>query len=523
VPARPRVHFGPRRATGRRRPSRRERGRRIALSLAVLLGVSGIAPASTAAQGAKRPAARAIRPPATRPVAELRLDERLAELVAAQAKSLDIGLYVADARSGAVWFEHNAASPLKPASVLKLFTSAAALERLGPDFRFETRVYLAGPPEAAELWVVGAGDPALGDERIAARLRRERDFALDEWAAALRARGVTQLRRIVLDTSVFDDQYTHPDWPVAQQDRWYQAPVGGLNINDNCLDVTLTLRGGDVAVQLQPDVGADLLRQRLAAGKPHRVALKRAPGSDVFELTGTVARDGPLESIAAGRPTVFFGHALYHALAQRGIRVVGEVLSRPLSPSDLGAAALLATHTTPLRDVLWRCNTFSQNLFAECLCKALAAYAPDGRRAGPPGSWSAGTDTVRSTLACLGLDLSGAVLRDGSGLSHRNRVSAAQIGRLLVQMHRHRHAALFIDSLAEPGEPGSMRKRYDDPVLRGRIRGKTGTLAHVQALAGYATRPDGTVLAFALLVNGGSESNLSLELCRALVTAAPPR
>ncbi len=513
MPARPRRAAAPRRA---RSPLR-------ALFLAVLLGILGIGPVEAAAQGAKRPPARNDRSPAARPRGEVRLDTRLAELVTAQPKGLDIGLYVADARSGAVWFEHNAATALKPASVLKLFTSAAALERLGPDFRFETRVYLAGPPEAPELWVVGAGDPALGDERIAARLRRERDFALDEWAAALRARGVTQLRRIVLDTSVFDDQYTHPDWPLTQQDRWYQAPVGGLNINDNCLDVTLTLRDGALAVQLQPDVGADLLRQNLTVGRPHRVVLKRAPGSDVFELTGTVARGGALESIAAGRPPVFFGHALYHALEQRGVRVVGEVLSRPLGPDDLRGAALLATHTTPLRDVLWRCNTFSQNLFAECLCKALAAYAPDGRRAGPPGSWSAGTDAVRRTLARLGLDLSNAVLRDGSGLSHRNRVSASQIGRLLVQMNRHRHATVFMDSLAEPGEPGSMRKRYDDPVLRGRIRGKTGTLAHVQALAGYATRPDGTVLAFALLVNGGPESNLPLELCRTLITAAAPR
>ncbi len=510
---------------GRCRPVRphRVRGRVSTLFLALLLAVLGTAPEDAAAQGAKRPAARKSRPPAARPAAQTPLDARLAALVATQPTGVDLGLYVADATRGTVWFEHHSTALLKPASVLKLLTSAAALERFGPEFRFETRVYLAGAGAIPELWVVGSGDPALGDERIAACLRRERDFAFDEWAAALRARGVTQLGRIVLDASVFDEQYRHPDWPVSQEDRWYQAPVGGLNINNNCLDVRLTLGGGGVAVQLHPEIGADLLRQDLTAGKVHRVVLKRAPGADLFELTGTVARSGSLEPIAAGRPTVFFGHALYQALERRGIRVVGEVLTRPLGPDELRGAVLLATHTTPLRDVLWRCNAFSQNLFAECLCKALAAYAPDGRRAGPPGSWSAGTDTVRSTLARLGLDLSGAVLRDGSGLSHRNRLSAAQVGRLLVLMQRHRHAEAFCASLAQPGEPGSMRKRYDDPVLRGRIRAKTGTLANVQALAGYATRPDGTVLAFALLVNGGSESNLSLELCRALVTAPPPR
>ena len=131
-----------------------------------------------------------------------------------------------------------------------------------------------------------------------------------------------------------------------------------------------------------------------------------------------------------------------------------------------------------------------QNLFAECLLKSLAAYGPDGRRTGQPGGWESGAAIVRATLSKLGVDLTGAVLRDGSGLSHSNRASAAQIVRLLAIMKRHRHADVFLESLAVPGELGSMRRRYARIGPGGRLRAKTGTLAQVHSLAGYVERAD---------------------------------
>ena len=103
-------------------------------------------------------------------------------------------------------------------------------------------------------------------------------------------------------------------------------------------------------------------------------------GGDVFQLSGTVAKGGPLDPVSVNQPGVFFAHALRQALERRGIEVRGDVVRRQLSDADLSAATLLATHTTPLPDVLWRCNTFSQNMFAECVLKSLAAYEPDGRR-----------------------------------------------------------------------------------------------------------------------------------------------
>jgi D-alanyl-D-alanine carboxypeptidase/D-alanyl-D-alanine-endopeptidase (penicillin-binding protein 4) len=438
-----------------------------------------------------------------------RLDDLLGQL---KAKT-QVGLHVVDVQSRAVVYTRNADTPLKPASLQKLFVTAAALERFGPEFRFRTRLYVQGD----ELWVVGGGDPGLGDPRLAQRAGHEVTRVFDLWAEGLRRRGVTSLSKIVLDDYVFDEQHRHPDWPDDQADRWYQAPVGGLCFNDNCLDVELVVDGNALQIKLLPDLPAGLWQSTLTVGKKQRPVLRRPPGSDAFELAGTVRRGGHLDPVAAGRPTVFFGYALHRALETRGVAVPGPVVRRQLSPAELQQARPLATHETVLRDVVWRCNRFSQNMFAECLVKALAAYRPDGHRAERAGSWDAGRAVMMETLTGLGLDVGSAEFRDGSGLSHTNRATAGQITSLLVTMRRHPHGPVFLDSLAEPGEEGSLRSRYNDPALRGHLRAKTGTIRAVRCLAGYLTTRSGRQLAFALLLNGPSPRTLPTNVCLTLL------
>ena len=424
-----------------------------------------------------------------------------------------VSLAVANVADGQRWFAREADTLRKPASVLKLFVSAAALERLGPRFAYKTRVYT----HEGELWVVGSGDPALGDDRIAEHYGRSPTHLYDEWAAALQAAGVHTVDTIVLDDSVFERPGRHPDWPAAQDSRWYQAPIGGLNFNDNCLDARVEPRGDSVELILRPELPPTFVTNSLKVGKRHKPIVRRKADSDAFEYVGSVKRSDIIQPASVRRPTVFFGHALKQALVSRGIEVRGQVVRRPLTPAACARARLLAEHETPLPDVLWRCNRFSQNLFAECLLKSLEAYAPDGSRSGRPGSWEGGVAVERAVLAGLGVELGPAVLRDGSGLSHDNLVTAEQVVELLLAMSRHRHSGVFLDSLATPGEDGSMRRRYKDPALQERLRGKTGTLNGVRALAGYARRPDGTTLAFALLCNGRADATLPVKVARILV------
>lgn len=440
------------------------------------------------------------------------LAERLDALVAKLPAKARIGVAVADARSGQPLFDHHADRLLKPASVLKLFTTAAALTRFGPKFQFETRLYMQGD----ELWVVGGGDPGLGDERLEHAAGEQRLAILNVWAEELLARGVRSISRIVLDDSVFDRQGRHPDWPAEQADAWYQAPVGGLMLNNNCLDSAARVNGGQVALQLTPALPAEFVVNGLRVGARHAPRVSRGLESDVFEFSGTVTKSDALGPIAVGRSEVFFGHALRMALAGRGVAGPMTVVRRVLPPDALKAATPVAVHRTGMRSVLWRCNTFSQNLFAEALWKALPAIEPSGARSGVAGSWEGGERVLLATLAPLGVALDGASLRDGSGLSHDNRVTAGQIVRLLCAMQRSPHAEAFKASLARPGQDGSMRRRYNDAALVGRLIGKTGSIKDVSALAGYVTRGDGQVLAFAILINDAAPAELAHKICRVL-------
>ncbi len=453
----------------------------------------------------------ALSPVLAGPGGRARVVARLEKILAGAPQSVTVGLLVLDADSGETWFAHQANLPLKPASVLKLCTTTAAIERLGMDFTYRTKLYYRD----GELLIVGSGDPALGDERIARRHHRPWLGELAAWAALVERRGLP-VRTIAIDDSIFDPLLRHPDWPDEEDAAWYQAPVGGINFNDNCLDGTIRIAGGRAVVDLLPKLPESFYVNRLVVGKKHQPRITRALGQDVFEFRGSVARPVRFKPVSVGRPTVFFGYALQQAIVDAGAPPASRVVRRQITPEMLRGAELLDEHTTPMDDVLWRCNKFSQNLFAECLLKSLAAYEPGGRRSGRAGSWQAGTAILRRTLESLGLDTTGAVFRDGSGLSHKNRVTARLIATLLVKMRHHRAGDAFLASLARPGRPGSMRRRYDTPGLHARLRGKTGTIDGVKTLAGYVQRDDGTTLAFAALGNGGPPLKLLVQLAEAL-------
>jgi PBP4 family serine-type D-alanyl-D-alanine carboxypeptidase len=488
----------------------------------------------------------------------------------------------------AVWFARDADAPMKPASTMKLFVSAAAIDHLGVGFEFATRVYLVD----GELWVIGGGDPGLGDERIAEKRGQTPMSVLQRWRDELKRRGVGAIDKIVLDDSIFDQEWRHEDWPVDQAQRWYQAPVGGINFNDNCLDVAITLTDGGVELTSVPPLPDAFIENHLRRGGPHRPLIDRRPDSDIFVLSGTAAQGGALVPISARRPGTFFGHALMRTLADGGVAVRQDVVRREIDPEAWRLLEPLAVEKTSLADVLWRSNTFSQNLFAECLLKALAAYPrqagslpdgrgsdpgsrqhgslpdgrgsdpgsrqhgslpdgrgsdpgsrqhgslPDGRGSDPgsrqpgslpdgrgsdTGSWPRGTQVLRRTLESLGLDMAGAVLRDGSGLSHENRVSARQMATLLARLKQHRSAALFEESLAEPRTDGTLRRRFREPQFENRLRAKTGSIAGVSTLAGYVERPDGVTLAFAILLesHGGRGKRVEEQIVRSLLADAP--
>lgn len=434
--------------------------------------------------------------------------ERLPKNVQAAVVAWEIG-------ADRPWVFENGDVPLKPASVMKLMTTAAALNRLGADFQFETRLYVHDD----ELWVVGAGDPGLGDERLARRRGKAKHYELHDWQARVRAAGQTRLRGIVIDDSVFTSDVRHPDWPDDQQAAWYQAPVGGLNFNTNCVDAHCRVSDSAVKIVLEPALPSVFTRNRIRLAGKHRPIATRRASEDVFEFRGTVTRSAALGPISVRRPALFVGYALQRALADSGIPVADRVVRRRLSAAERTRARLIATHRTPLREVLWRANAFSQNLHAEALFKSLAAYGSGGARTDRAGSWDTGRIALKRELSRLGVNTRGAIFRDGSGLSHGNRLTARQVVSLLRIMNEHPDRAAFLQSLARPGEDGTMRRRHFADRFDERLMGKTGTIKNVRALAGYLRRDDGRTLAFAILLNGRVNAQATRDIAQALLNS----
>src|SRR5437660_7050330 len=169
---------------------------------------------------------------------ENRLDQALNRNAATGAI---LSARVIDLQTGREIYSRAADRPMIPASNMKLFVTAAALDFLGADYRFKT--YLAMDGE--DLWVIGTGDPATGDPRMAKATGKKPTAIFDDWADALHKRGVTRISSVIYYDRALDEQWVHPLWNKSFLVDWYAAPVSGLNFNDNCVDIKVLAAVGE--------------------------------------------------------------------------------------------------------------------------------------------------------------------------------------------------------------------------------------------------------------------------------------
>ncbi len=443
------------------------------------------------------------------PRTPLTLTDLLAQAAArGPARGSGISISVAELNTGATVYERNASTPETIASLTKLFSSAAALHYLGPEYRFKTTFWRKGEVRdgvlQGSLLVVGGGDP-----NISGRFYEDDSFAIfDKWAAGLRQAGIVRVAGdLVLNAGAFDNEYRHPDWPESRDTRWYQAPISALSYNDNCVLVSVGrdgLPGAPTFVAIDPntDLVQAIGRPRTVGKTGHiRVAVSRPSGSNVVKVSGVVPSryfrwSSPL---AIDDPPKFFGAALRSRLAAAGIELAGTVVERD-EPAD-NSWLLVATTESNLLPTLAVANKRSQSFYAEQIFKTLA-FEKAGR-----GSWNKALDLTRQFIAGLGLDPAQYALRDGSGLSDGNRVSSADLVRFLRAMNQHPQGAAWKATLAVSGDQeGSLRHRLLWASTRGQIEAKTGTLNGVSTLAGYANASSGKAYAFAILLNGSRVS-----------------
>ena len=421
-------------------------------------------------------------------------------------------------QSGRLLYGRNADRLFIPASNTKLVVSAVASALLPPDWTVKTSVYSNGPVRngavQGDLVLYGRGDPTeskrcYSTDTAATGVCDSDPFGrLRVLAGALRSQGITSVvGDLVGDGSYFDAELVHPNWENYDLNWWYAAPVSGLGFNDNSVDIAWgpgPSDGAPASLSLTPNLGDLALENRshtLPAGSDDSIDFFRIPGTLSIWATGGVAHDskGGTEYLALPDPDLYAARAFRLVLADSGISVQGTTRSTldslAYAPARAGGA-LAETPSRPLSDWVFPILNESQNWFADMLVKQL------GRQFGTGGSWHAGLEVERRFLIdSMAIDSTLFSLSDGSGLSSTNLIAPMAFTRLLQFIRRHPHYQTFKAGLPQSGHKGSLRTRFVNTPLEGRVWAKTGSISGVNSLSGYVDLPSGRSLAFSIQAN----------------------
>ena len=490
--------------------------RKIRIAILVALTIFGATPPILEAQTRKRATTtrRRVRkrnpnrPPAV-PVVRYSVPRSSADVAStlsgltARTRSGVWGAMVVSLTRGDTLYAENAGEEMQPASTMKLFTSAIALERFGPNYQFSTDVLRDGPvgPDGTlngNIYIRGDGDPALSGKFLpggpSAPMNRLADLVAQQ--------GIKHVTGSVLgDASGFDDQKIPEGWRTRYLQSSYAARVSALSLNDNLIAVSVSpsAPGQPATVVLEPSTSAIPLvaNVRTVAGGGARLGFRKF-GDGTIQANGSIGtRAGTRKYVyVVEDPASFATGAFRNALIARGIRVDGGI---QLGKAPPNAAKIASLRSPPLASMVAAMNRESINHYAELLFRD-AARGPKRDIVGSVQTASSLLDEFFATK--VGADTTRLVFADGSGLSTLDRVTPRAQVQLLGYAHRASWGPWLHSSLPVAGDSELLKRRMRNTPAEGNLHAKTGTTNDVIALAGYVTAVNGEVLAFSFLYNG---------------------
>ncbi len=440
------------------------------------------------------------------------LADDLAAFLHAKVRSGDWGAMVVSLTRGDTLFAYGAGKSLLPASTMKLFTSALALERLGPSYHFSTDIYRTGSLGAdgtlhGDLVIRGGGDPALSSRFIPG----DPNAPMRALARQVLAAGIHRLDGDVIgDPGAFETKDVPDGWLTRYLQASYASRVSALSLNQNLLHVVIApgKDGGPGVVTLQPRTTAYAV-----LNSTYTVAGSRSAKLTVGRTsTGAIAVRGSIGAhaephvyvVVVDDPANFVTGAFASALTDVGIDVAGRIRVGP-TPAD--AVRLTSLESPPLAELTDVMNRESINHFAELIFRNVA------RQGDPEGVGSAvmGNALLRDFLLLrVGASPDDVFAADGSGLSTLDRVTARSEVQLLSYAHHSSWSREFHESLPVAGaraKDETLRLRMRSTPAQGNLHAKTGTTNDVVALSGYVSAKDGEMLAFSFLYNGKDRAN----------------
>lgn len=435
------------------------------------------------------------------------------------------GLLVADAATGETLYEKNADRYFTPASNMKLLTTALALDKLGPDYRFRTTMETHGSITqgvlAGDLILVGRGDPNLSNRKFPFDAKEEFDGppekVLSELADQVVAHGVKEISGVIVGDDSYFPRDRYPDgWEIDDMVWEYGAAISAIVVDDNAVTVTLTPgnKAGDRTVAVVDPATSDFtLRNEATTAekteKPDKsvkseksdLTLVREPGSNTVLLTGTMpAKSAPRKLVlAVQEPAQNAASTMARLLVDRGVKLHGSVRASHDPDAAEASRTVLAEHVSlPLATTLKLVNKISQNLHTEILLRTAARQQ---------GRWATSDDLLKfpeEFYARVGIAPGDVVQEDGSGLSRHDMVTSRAFVALLLYAQKQTWFPIYFDSLPVAGIDGTLSDRMKKAGVMGKIHAKTGSVEHVRTLSGYAETAGGRRLIFSFLSNNES-------------------
>jgi len=415
--------------------------------------------------------------------------------------------YVADASTGELLSESPQLS-LVPASTMKIVTTAAALEILGPDFRFRTAIAYTGTVSAkagilaGDLIIRGGCDPTFYSECFKDHYRG----TFENWVDSIKKAGIKKIKgNLVVDVSAMDDSTIPGDWIWEDIGNYYGTGVSGMSYEDNSYEIHFRSpaqagKPTDV-VYKEPEIeGLNLENQVVSSNvETDSAFVYGAPHSYQQVVKGAIPKNQSNFIVRAATPDPAFTAAVEFRkiLLRRGIVIEGKTIKRKQYKSE-HITALAVKYSPKLGEIIVPLNHRSINLFAEHLLREL------GRAKKGDPSLKSSTQALSEFWQSKGIYLDGFFPSDGSGLSHSNNICPRTLVEILDYINKSNYKDYFYNSLPIAGESGTLRNSFHGSPLENNLRAKTGTINRVKSLAGFFTNSNGRKVIFAVIVNNFS-------------------
>jgi D-alanyl-D-alanine carboxypeptidase/D-alanyl-D-alanine-endopeptidase (penicillin-binding protein 4) len=431
-----------------------------------------------------------------------------------------VSLCVADAEKGNVLIDYNSGISLAPASVLKVITSAAALELLGPEYTFKTRIGYTGTLNKrwgrlkGNIVIIGGGDPALGSKYFSDHYRN----FLPNWVEELKKLGIKRIKgRVITDDSYYDFIPVPGKWLWEDTGNYYGAGAYGLSVFDNTYEIhfkTLSDSTLPVIKEFIPvECTTELTNLLIAEDTIDAGYVFAAPYSTKGYIAGSIPanQDDFVLKASISDPPMLLATMLTDKMKTAGIRISGKPTTRRSEKNYIAEKFIpVAEISSPgLAEIIEVLNHESVNLFAEHLIKEL------GKKIKNDGSTASGSKVIMEFLKNSGIDTNGMFIEDGSGMSPLNAINTRELVRLLVYMKNNgKHFPEYLSSLPDAGKEGTLKNVFKDPVFDSRLKAKSGSMTRVRSYAGYFTTKSGKKMVFSIIINNfsGPSKNIVSEI-----------